>query len=232
MALKILIVDDDINTLELLREVLQSMSSEVRCINSSKRALEIIHSEKFDGIVLDIIMPEISGLEIAAEIRKSALNRRTTVVAISGSDDQKTMEAAMAAGATFFLHKPFDRTSLMKRLNSTRGSMLQEQRRFVRIPLTTAVTGSAGAIAVRGTCRDISEGGLCFVATAPLTPGMSVSLAITLDNSQRLDVTAKVLRVSEDCTVGVQFDSLSAPNLELVRTFVRRRLERSGDFGI
>jgi CheY-like chemotaxis protein len=228
MALKILIVDDDIDTLELLREVLSSMGADVRCIDSPKRALYLAQREKFDGVIVDVMMPEMDGIQLTAEIRKTSLNRQTTIVGISGSDDQKTMEAVMAAGATFFLHKPFDRANLMRRLNSTRGSMLQEQRRFVRVPTSAAVTGTAGNLSIRGTARDISEGGICFVSTAPLHPAMIVTLATALaGQDEHFEAIGRVVRATQDCVISVQFQELHPRKLLLVREFVRLHLSRS-----
>jgi DNA-binding response OmpR family regulator len=228
MALKILIVDDDFQTLELLREVLSSMGADVRCIDSPIRALDLAQREKFDGVIVDVMMPEMDGAQLTTEIRKTALNRQTTIVGVSGSDDQKTMQSMMSAGATFFLHKPFDRANLMRRLNSTRGSMMQEQRRFVRVPIHTEVTGTAGNLSIRGTARDISEGGICFISTAPLHPGMNVTVATTLPGQDdHFEAAGSVVRATQECLVSVQFQQLESQKLVLVREFVRQHLSRS-----
>jgi CheY-like chemotaxis protein len=87
--IKILIIEDDLYVLEMLREVLLSMGVEPRCFNSPKLALEVIQREKFDGVTLDIMMPEVDGIQLTGAIRECRLNKKTPVVGISGSEDRR-----------------------------------------------------------------------------------------------------------------------------------------------
>ena len=129
MSIKILVVEDDLLTLELMVEVLSSLEVETRPISDSLEAATLIHQEKFDGIFLDLMMPNVDGFELARRIRQSSQNKRTPIVIITARDDKETMAQAFEAGGTFFLNKPVDKERLTGLLNSTRGTMLEERRR-------------------------------------------------------------------------------------------------------
>jgi len=61
VALKVLIVEDDAATLELMKEVLTSLKVEVRAISDSEQAAVIVNHERFDGIFVDLQMPKVDG---------------------------------------------------------------------------------------------------------------------------------------------------------------------------
>jgi PleD family two-component response regulator len=71
MALKILVVEDDKPTLELMEEVLTSLKAEVRALNDSEQAVALVNQERFDGIFVGLQMPEVDGFELARQIAAS-----------------------------------------------------------------------------------------------------------------------------------------------------------------
>ena len=102
MALRVLVVDDDVPVLNLICEVLTSMEVETRPVSDSRQASILIRKEKFDGIFLELLMPEVGGLALTRQIRQSSWNRFTPVVIITRATEQQTMKLAFEAGATFF----------------------------------------------------------------------------------------------------------------------------------
>ncbi len=121
---KVLVVEDDLAALELLRDVLTFQGFEVLALEQSEAAPAIIEQETLDAIFLDQQMPGLNGLELCQQVRKSTLNRTTPVVMITGSEDGKLMEGAFSAGVTLFLTKPIDRPRLLKLLKTVRGRMI------------------------------------------------------------------------------------------------------------
>jgi CheY-like chemotaxis protein len=226
MSLKVLVVEDDPATLELMREVLSSVGVEVRPMGDSEEAAALIEQQKFDGIFLDLMMPKLDGFELARRIRRSSWNRRTPIVIITGREDKLTMEEAFAAGATFFLPKPIDRGRLIRLLNTTRGTMLEERRRFRRIPLLTEVTCQAGGHGFSGMSANISLDGLLFDTDGSLAPGDAISLHFLLPGQQgAIEAKAAVVRIDEKKRAGVRFTSLSAHDRERLRILVASQEE-------
>src|SRR3984893_13763192 len=112
MALKLLIVEDDLPSLELMAEVFASLKAEVRPVSDSQEAAGLVNQEKFDGIFLDLEMPNLHGFDLARRIRKSSWNKSTPIIIVTGRDERDTMQQAFSIGATFFLQKPVDRQKL------------------------------------------------------------------------------------------------------------------------
>ena len=159
-SLKLLVVEDDIASLELMTEVFTSLEAEVRPVSDSREAAGLINQEKFDGIFLDLEMPNLNGFELATRIRSSSWNKATPIVIVTGRDERQTMQEAFAMGATFFLQKPVDRQKLSILFRTVRGGMLENRRRSIRVPLQTDVTCEVGSRTVRGVTWNLSQGGM------------------------------------------------------------------------
>jgi two-component system cell cycle response regulator len=127
---RVLIVEDDPASLELLRISLEAKQVEVRPTQDSREAAKLVESERFDGIFLDLVMPEIDGFELTRCIRRSRLNARAPIIVVSGREEQRTMQEAFAAGGTFFLQKPLDQKKLGLLLNTTLGAIFQRRQRW------------------------------------------------------------------------------------------------------
>src|SRR5260370_37863973 len=105
--LKLLVVEDDLASMELMTEVFISLKAEVRPISDSAKAVGVVNQEKFDGIFLDLEMPNLNGFDLARLIRKSSWNKSTPIVIVTGREDRQTMQDAFAIGVTFFSKSPW-----------------------------------------------------------------------------------------------------------------------------
>src|SRR5580700_5088001 len=123
-SLKLIVVEDDIASLELMAEVFTSLKAEVLPVSDSREAAGLVVKEKFDGIFLDLEMPNLNGFDLARLIRKSSWNKFTPIIIVTGRDERQTMQEAFAIGATFFLQKPVDRQKLSILFRAVRGGML------------------------------------------------------------------------------------------------------------
>src|SRR3989442_8859534 len=102
VPLKLLVVEDDPASLELMTEVFTSLKAEVRPVGEAEKAAALVNQETFDGIFLDLEMPRLNGFALAQLVRKSSWNRSTPIVIVTGHHDSQTMQEAFALGATFF----------------------------------------------------------------------------------------------------------------------------------
>ena len=78
--MKILVVEDNLASLELMSEVFSSLKADVRPISDSEKAAIVVNQERFDGIFLDLKMPKLNGFDLARLIRKSSWNKSTPIV--------------------------------------------------------------------------------------------------------------------------------------------------------
>src|SRR5271169_2627766 len=119
MASRILVVDDEATTCELIQEVLRSVEIEALAVTHSGLALTYLAKEKFDAVFLDVHMPPPDGIELTRKIRSGSLNVTTPIMIITGEDDHGLLARAFEAGASFFLYKPIDRHDILRLLRAT-----------------------------------------------------------------------------------------------------------------
>ncbi len=221
MALKVLVVDDDAPTLELMDQVLTSLKVEVHAVGDSEQAAALVNQERFDGIFVDLQMPKVDGFELARRIRASSWNKSTPIVVVTGHDDAKIMQKAFAAGTTFFLQKPIDRQRLTNLFKAARGKMFENRRHFMRVPLQTEVICQVEHQTFRGMSSNISQGGILFEVGRSLSPGTAVRLSFRLPGRElRIDVTGVVARVDEKQRAGVRFTHVGTRELQLIRDLI------------
>ena len=103
---RILVLDDDSGTCELLDEVLTRAGAQVTAFTSAIAALERIGLEDFDLLVTDLGMPEMSGIEVCE--RALGVRPDVPVIVLTGQGNLESAVAALRAGAHDFLTKPVD----------------------------------------------------------------------------------------------------------------------------
>jgi two-component system, OmpR family, KDP operon response regulator KdpE len=108
---RVLLVDDDQRILNFLRVKLTMSGYEVTTATTGERAVDLFESRKPDIIVMDVLMPGISGLEVLRGLRVFS---DVPIIVISASTDNA--ERAMSLGASSFMSKPLDPDELVKRI--------------------------------------------------------------------------------------------------------------------
>jgi DNA-binding NtrC family response regulator len=103
---KILVIDDEPNVCSFLAEYLVYKGFETRISQSGFKALQLIEAEDFDLILLDLIMPGMSGIEFL-EIMKE-MDRKIPVIIVTGLRDKNVANDTMEKGAVDFIPKPID----------------------------------------------------------------------------------------------------------------------------
>jgi two-component system sensor histidine kinase/response regulator len=112
---KVLVVDDDVTILSLERQVLEREKYEVVTASSGTKALELLRTQAFGLVLLDITMPgEVDGFAVARALRADPQNARTPVIFISGRTDAEATREAFKSGGSLFLSKPFNALQLAR----------------------------------------------------------------------------------------------------------------------
>lgn len=115
MARKILVVDDDPNALRLVSYAFLAEGYETVTANSGAEALARLASEQPDLIVLDVMMPDMSGLELCQRIRANRQTSRLPILMLSARGLVADRVAGLKAGADDYLPKPADTSELIAR---------------------------------------------------------------------------------------------------------------------
>lgn len=115
---KVLVVDDYEPNLRGLGQLLERANYTVFTAANGADALTLVKRERPDLILLDVMMPGVSGLDVCAEIKHNPDTCLTPVVLISGAQERRTVIAGLDAGADDFLNKPIDPEELYTRVRS------------------------------------------------------------------------------------------------------------------
>lgn len=110
---RVLLVDDDEKVLKIFRLKLRAFGHEVITATNGQDAITLAKSEKPDIVVMDVIMPGMSGLEALQAIRTFS---ELPVIVISARTDNA--DKALSLGANSFLSKPFNPDELVKRIQA------------------------------------------------------------------------------------------------------------------
>lgn len=109
---RVLIVDDQPDTLEMLSATLTAQGFEVIGCDSAIKALDVARRENFDILISDIGMPAMDGLQLVRDLRQTEGSRHTPAIALTGYASGKDIDAAIAAGFNMHLAKPVDPADL------------------------------------------------------------------------------------------------------------------------
>ena len=115
---KILVVDDEPYIREFLRSVLTDEGYEVITASDGREALPIAVTEQPNLILLDIMMPDLNGMETCKQLRERPTTRNIRIIMLTGYDTRDRLEESILAGADDFLGKPVDITELRIRVRS------------------------------------------------------------------------------------------------------------------
>lgn len=114
----ILVVDDSTTNVVLLEAILDEKGYKIETALNAKEAYSIIEKNTPDLILLDLLMPKISGFDFLQEIRKNDNTKSTPVIVVSALTDEENIEKIMNMGAIDFVKKPIDLQYLVDKVES------------------------------------------------------------------------------------------------------------------
>ena len=214
---KILVIEDDTQLAEVLAFRLSSQGHAVQTVHGGKEAISILRINKYDLLILDWMMPEVSGLDVLKEFRASG--GKTPILMLTAKSLVTDKEVGLDTGADDYLTKPFDYKELLARVRallrrptSVSGTILTVGD-IALDPVTCLVTKSGAEIHLRPKVYSLLE----FFMRHPnqLFTAEALLERVWLDDSTASPDTVrthlKLLR-----------RSLSSNNDELIRTIRNR----------
>ncbi len=113
--MKALIVDDNTEITDMMAQYLQLKGYECTVLNHGKHAIEQILTKKYDFVLLDIAMPDISGLDIIDGLKKmDKLKDHKIVVLTASSVSDDELQSFLKKGAVAYIRKPIELTQFLK----------------------------------------------------------------------------------------------------------------------
>ena len=115
MSVKVLLVEDEKSIADGIIYNLKNEGLKVTHVDDGKIAIDIFNEEHFDLIILDIMLPEVSGLQICKAIRKSS---NVPIIMLTAKDDENDKISGLEMGADDYITKPFSVKELISRVKA------------------------------------------------------------------------------------------------------------------
>jgi CheY-like chemotaxis protein len=115
---RILLVDDNQQNLELMQAYLETLPCRLTTARDGVEAIEAIHREKPDLLLLDVMMPKMSGFEVCRKLKADPATRDIVVIMVTALHEVGDHERAVESGTDDFLTKPVNKLELLTRVRS------------------------------------------------------------------------------------------------------------------
>ena len=127
MAKKILVVDDEPGILSMVESTLTRQGYKVTTSADGKDGLDKIYANKFDIVILDIMMPYLDGFEVLQAMKRKPETRNIPVIFLTAKNNDMDIFKGWQAGVNCYLIKPFNPTELIKYVKSNlkKGSQVE-----------------------------------------------------------------------------------------------------------
>jgi CheY-like chemotaxis protein len=158
---KILIVDDDVDTLRLVGMMLETEGFDIIAAKTGKRAIEIAGSESPDLIILDVMMPELDGYAVTSQLRTDQATRGIPILIFTAKTGHDDKMLGLELGADIYLTKPISTRELVTHVNQLL-SPGEESEQIIPTPVPEGVVAVMAA-----------KGGM-GVSTIALNLGVSI----------------------------------------------------------
>lgn len=128
--ISVLIVDDEQPVLKAISAVLKREKIDATCAASSKEALELLKTNSFDIILLDIMMPEQDGFSLLKDLREKQV--LTPVILLSGREEDAAQVEGLGLGADDYMTKPFSKTVLVSKIRA----IVRRTQQYTQMPVS------------------------------------------------------------------------------------------------
>jgi CheY-like chemotaxis protein len=216
----ILCVDDDPMAQSLVISMLGQAGYIVTAVKDGFEALELLHKYAFDLVILDIMMAEMSGLDLLKRIKAQPETKNLPVMMLSSRYDKQMVTRSVQLGAEDYVVKPPDRDKFLKKIELILGG----RPRFAEVSLDEDSKRAQCNYIFDGRILSVGEGGMTFRSSIPLEINSFHNIRSPLFAD--IGIQAAQFRVAvcqkekTDYTIYVTFVGLTTDEVSSVRQWV------------
>lgn len=223
---KVLLADDICMELEIEKTFLQRGGFEVITASNGSTAIELAIAEHPALIILDQVMPDLTGIEVCRALKARDETRDIPIVITSGVNRPDIEEACTDAGAHAFVSKSLGREQLLR----TAALILQVPERLqTRVTVLFTLAGVVGAKESLGRGVDLSESGVRLETNVPYEPGTTFHVRFLLPEERaELKASARLVRTVErserSYILTLEFADMTPPDRARLNQYLDRTL--------
>jgi len=113
MKLSLVVVDDDSISRQMIENILIANGYEVRGAENALEALDLVHTRKPNAILLDVVMPQMSGIELLAKLKADAATADIPIILVTSKGQDEDLLCGYRYGADYYIIKPFTARQLV-----------------------------------------------------------------------------------------------------------------------
>lgn len=117
MSKRILAVDDETDVVLIVKTALQAEGFQVDTAHNGRDALAAVREQKPDVILLDVMMPGMSGFDVMRELKADDSTATIPIIMLTGLSERKKIQEALVGGTNYYIVKPFEMTELISKVN-------------------------------------------------------------------------------------------------------------------
>jgi two-component system response regulator BaeR len=174
---RILLVEDEINIAQIVREYLLKEGFEVRHEVSGIKALELFNTQAFDLLLLDLMLPGMSGLELCKAVRQHS---QVPIIMLTARVDEIDRLIGLEMGADDYICKPFSPREVVARVKAV---LRRHQLGFTqqKSEAILEIDAAAFSVKIKGQLLDLTPSEFKLLSTLAARPGQVLSRAQLLD---------------------------------------------------
>jgi CheY-like chemotaxis protein len=195
----LLVVDDNAVNRSMLARYARQEGHQVTQAEDGRRALELIQTDRFDLVLLDVLMPELDGIAVLEQLKADERLREIPVIMISGVEDVASVVRCIELGAEDYLPKPFNQTLLRARIGACLEKKRLRDQEILYLRQVARLTDAAAAVEA----GDFDPGSLANIgertdALGQLTRVFQRMAHEVAQREQRLKQQVQALRIEID----------------------------------
>ena len=218
----ILVVDDDPDILKLSQKVLASEGHVVLTAEDAMKAMDLLHSARFDLMISDANMPHYSGFDLIQTIRRDQQYDHMAIAMLTGLRDRKDIEKAIHAGVDDYIVKPIDPLILGQKVKSLFDKKPPE--RHLEYVFSQNSGMVEAEVRVRSQLKSISEFGIVIETSAEMKVGAIVNLHCEFFTQHNLQTppmkVIQVIRSGDSWSVHLLFLGAREAVLQKIRGWI------------
>lgn len=171
----VLIVEDEVEIAELIQFHVERDGMQAKVVHSGKLGLDLIRRQKPDLVILDLMLPDVGGLEVCRRLKQADDTRRIPILMVSAKGEESDIVAGIELGADDYVTKPFSPKVLMARVRNIlrrrdEEEAIEDSERMVLMDGRLVIDSERHVVAVDGQTIELTLtefGILQYLATRP-----------------------------------------------------------------